>query len=435
MARNKNRYDFDNDFEDAYDHEGEYVRELGSIPKSKYSYDDLDDDQYLYDDYNDLSDSGAVKVKKLKGKPKDAADQFIEKAEKGDIEGTEDEDNMYENSATGEVTYDMSKISEVMIDAHTDMVYSVIKSSLQDVLNENKNINILEFSNVDITGYDLLKARIENDFPNVECQLTKMRQYLGYSDRPEISFLDILPDGEISPLDVLNDILVNIEEATKGEKFVLNYDDNADINNASKIITLACISLILKDRVYVNILNLGVAVRFNKAIASLLLPDCSNPLTAINDIYKYYKENFKPGQLVIVCEELTNKNMSASSYAAIVTGIYPTHISVKKINTADILKGQIDPKRAVMLTTSVYYSDINSADSIVAHMEIAEEYAEVIAALRHESFVKVLGSEILEEKVEVIPNLSSENIQKTYYMLTKALSNSDKNLLESLKSN
>lgn len=439
MSRIRGRRGYDNgvDIEyNPYDYEGGYRGERDPYAKLN-----------KIDDYDDYDLETAIDPKDIsvdtEEKELDAAAEFIRKATKYDAkpkkssEEDDDGDDYELNKEEIEkdieeednTTYDMANITDVMYDADTDMFYGIIKSRLKDILSKTPEIEQLDFTNVDITGFEGLKARIEKDF-KVNCIYTNIEQKGANDGRLVVLFTDLVTDTEFAP-DMIPEILMAIEEKTKGEKFTLKYDVKKNIDSIGKIMTLACISLTLGSRVHIQIKNIGVAVRYNKAVSLLLLPTCSNATTIIADIYNHYKTNYKVGQLVVACETLTTKKMVDSSYAGIITGIYQTHITIQRINTVDIIKGMTTNR--VPTITSIYYNDINVANSLIAPIELSEECPDVLAALRHPSFAKTIGYDYLSIKPNITPNLCRENLSKTYQIINNDITSSDRDLLESLK--
>lgn len=435
MARSRYQDSVDLEY-NPYDYDGNYKTDasLEYLEEKELELEEEDEELYKYYkevkfDKEDLKepveDKKSYKVESKQGydyqdEDDDEASKFIKHKE---IE----EDSMVLDEED-EVILDMSTVAST-ITAKDDMIYSILKSKIDRQLKADQNLSILDFTSVEVDDYAYLVRKLEEDLPGMTCRNLSINAEEDDTTL-RINFSSIL--GNENPLNEIPLILLNIEQLTKGEPFTLVYDLAESKPNALHLVTLAVITLHLKERVYIRLATVRLMLLYNKALNYFYLPDTSNPTTALQVISKYYKDNYKPGKLVAICENITVRNMINSSFVGIIDSVNDALIHIRKISSVDILKGyKADNKQLVV--TQIHLSDINAGRSLVLPIETTEEYAEIIGALRHESFRKEIPMEALTSKSTLEPDLSREKIISVYYSIANKLSKTDEDLLNKLR--
>lgn len=400
------------------------------------SYLDTDEDDYdissdIYDDEENDAAAQFIKTMEEKSKPKPK--------KKIDNDDNDDDDDDDDDSITDilheeddKSVLQISTFLPQILGAKTDEFYTTFMSRINKKLKEIPEINTLDFTDVEIDDYKSLKERIESNNENLTCIRSVLVDSVTSDNRPIIYMQDLLNMDSISPLDNIDEICLSIKQVVRDNDFVLKYNITQDLTKASNIILAACIVLTFKGKVTLDTTNISVGIDYNKAIASLMLPYNDDPLKSIEVIKNYYAENFRKGQLVIICDEISIYNMMSTGYAAIVESINSELITVKKIPTCEILSRH-HKKGVPFLRTSIRYSDINILKSLVLPIELTEEYPIVKTAIKDESFRKEIDLSLIEPLHDIKPNITPQNIQKTYYALINGISHVDRAFLSKLR--
>lgn len=425
MARSRYQEPIDLEY-DPYDYDGNYKTDE-QVLHQEDEIDPYDDDSdYVEDEIQEpIKEQKTYKVESKQGynyqdDDDDDASKYIKHKE---IE----EDSMVIDEED-EAIFDISTLAS-RVTATDNMIYTFLKAKIEKALNTNPKLSILDFTSVDVDDYDYLRRKLEEDLEGITCRNLNIN--MEEKDTTlRVNFSSIIGKG--NPLNEISLILLKIDQLTKGEPFTLVYDLAESKPNATHLVTLAVITLHLKERVYIRLNTVRLMLLYNKALNYFYLPDTKNPTTALQVISKHYKENYKKGQIVAICENITIKNMIDSSFVGIIDSVTDTLIHVRKINTIDILKGHKSNKKPFVVT-SIHLSDINAGRSLVLPIETTEEYAEIIAALRHDSFRKEIPIEALTDVSDLKPDLSREKIVSIYYLIANKLSKADEELLNTLK--
>lgn len=403
------------------------------------AYSDFDEDDYdissdVYDIDNDMeNDVAAEFIKTMEANSK--------KKPKKDDEDDEDDDDSTENEDNKELSEhvedDVTTLSIVtfipqILGAKTEEFYTMFMSRINKKISENPRINTLDFTGVEIDDYKELKEKIESN-TGLTCVRSVLVEAVTADNRPIIYIQDLIDLSNNSPLDNIDEICLHIREIVKDGDFVLKYNLNQELTKASYITLAACIALTFKGRVTLDTTNISVGIAYNKAISSLMLPFNDDPLKSIDVIKNYYLDNYRKGQLVIICDDISIYSMMSTGYAAIIENIGSELITLKKIPTCEILNRK-HKRNARFLRTSIRYSDINILKSLVLPIELTEEYPIVKAALKDPSFSSEIDLSKISPVNEIVPNITPLNIEKTYYALSNGISHVERAFLNKLKS-